>query len=178
MIFLDATFGASDTNTVHFGLHPEHDIAGQPLVRFGLFFFVWLMIAGWDPKDLPVGFIAACCAYWISLLLAPQRDWRLHYAPTAELSTRFLRGSIVAGFDVAMRVLRPDMHLAPGFVTASLIASPGYSRDAFCLYQSLQPGVLPTGTEGDVLVFHALDTAGPIPVNVAQDEALFEKAVA
>ncbi len=147
-------------------------------MRFGLFLFVWLMIAGWDPKDLPVGFIAACGACWTSLLLAPQRKWRLRYAPTVELLIRFLRGSIVAGFDVAMRVLRPDMHLAPGFVTASLIASPSYSRDAFCLYQSLQPGVLPAGAEGDVLMLHALDTGNPIPEIVAQDEALFERAVA
>lgn len=146
-------------------------------MRFGLFFFVWLMIAGWDPKDLPVGFIAACGACWISLRLAPQREWRLRLAPTVELLTRFLRGSIIAGFDVAMRVLRPDMRLAPGFVTASLITSPSYSRDAFCLYQSLQPGVLPTGAEGDTLMLHALDNGSEIAAMVARDEALFEKAV-
>lgn len=146
--------------------------------RLVFFFCLWLMTAGWQPKDLPIGFLAACGALWISLLLAPPRGVRLRPAPLVALLARFLRGSIVAGFDVAIRALTPRLRLAPGFVTYPLNVPAGDARNALCFYESLQPGVLPTGAENDALMMHCLDVTQPIAAGVAQDEALFRKATA
>jgi multicomponent Na+:H+ antiporter subunit E len=148
------------------------------LWRVAFFFSLWLMTAGWQPKDLPVGIVAACGASCLSLALAPPRDVRLRVAPIFALVVRFLRGSIVAGFDVAFRALASRLRLAPGFVSYPLDISAGDARNVFCFYQSLQPGVLPTGIEGDVLMIHGLDVSQPIAATVAQDEALFKKATA
>jgi len=146
--------------------------------RLIFFFCLWLMLAGWSPKDLPIGFIAACGALWWSLLLAPPRGIRLRPAPLVGLLARFLRGSVVAGVDVAIRALTPRLRLAPGFVTYPLSVPVGGARDAFCFYESLQPGFLPTGTKGDALVIHCLDVTQSIVDSVARDEALFKKATA
>jgi multicomponent Na+:H+ antiporter subunit E len=136
------------------------------------------MTAGWRPKDLLIGFIAACGAVWLSLLLAPSRGVRLRPAPLGELLARFLRGSIVAGFDIAIRALTPRLRLAPGFVAYPLNVPAGDARNAFCFYESLQPGVLPTGAEDGALMMHCLDITQPIAASIAQDEVLFMKATA
>jgi multicomponent Na+:H+ antiporter subunit E len=148
------------------------------LGRLTFFLVLWLMTAGWQPKDLPIGVLAACGAAWVSMLLTPPRDGRLRPAPLVALVARFLRGSIVAGFDVAIRALTPRLRLAPGFVTFPLSVPAGGARDAFCFYESLQPGVLPTGAENDGLMMHCLDVTQPIAAGVARDEALFRKATA
>ncbi|WP_374547679.1 Na+/H+ antiporter subunit E [Rhodoblastus sp.] len=145
--------------------------------RFAFFVGLWLMIAGWSPKDLPVGVAAAAGAVWISLVLAPPGDLRPHFAPLVVLVFRFLRGSIVAGLDVARRALAPRIDIEPGFVACPLTIPPGFARNAFCLHQSLQPGSLPTGAEGDRLMVHALDMSQPIAARLAEDEALFDKAL-
>jgi multicomponent Na+:H+ antiporter subunit E len=144
--------------------------------RLALFFGLWLMIAGWTAKDLPVGLVTAGGAVWISLKLLPPGDARPRFAPLSALVLRFLQGSIFAGFDVARRALSPRLDLNPGFVACPLTLPPGESRNAFCLYQSLQPGTLPTGAEGGTLQVHALDMSQPVAANLAADEALFKKA--
>jgi multicomponent Na+:H+ antiporter subunit E len=144
--------------------------------RLALFFGLWLMIAGWTAKDLPVGLVTAAGAVWISLWHLPPGDARPRFAPLAALALRFLRGSIFAGFDVARRALAPRLDLNPGFVACPLTLPPGESRNAFCLYQSLQPGTLPTGAEGGVLQVHALEMSQSVATHLAADEALFKQA--
>ena len=145
--------------------------------RLAFFFALWLMIAGWSVKDLPVGLVAAGGATWISLALLPAKGFRPHPAALAALLGRFLRGSVVAGVDVARRALSPRLDLAPGFIACPLTLPPGPARNAFCLHQSLQPGTLPTGADGGDLLVHGLDIRQPIAANLASDEALFKEAI-
>lgn len=145
--------------------------------RLAFFFALWLMIAGWSVKDLPVGLVAASGATWISLALLPAGGFRPRPAALAALLGRFLRGSAVAGVDVARRALSPRPDLAPGFVGCPLTLPPGLARNAFCLHQSLQPGTLPTGAQADSLLVHGLDIRQPIAANLAFDEALFKEAI-
>jgi multicomponent Na+:H+ antiporter subunit E len=148
----------------------------SPAARLFLFFGLWLMIAGWTAKDLPIGLVTAGGAVWISLRLLPPGGAHPRIAPLCALVLRFLRGSIFAGFDVARRALAPRLDLKPGFVACPLTVPPGESRNAFCLYQSLQPGTLPTGAEGETLLVHALDISQPVAASLAADETLFKKA--
>jgi multicomponent Na+:H+ antiporter subunit E len=144
--------------------------------RLAFFCCLWLMVAGVNPKDLPIGLIAAVGSLWVSLAVAPPNGDAHRLLPMLKLAGRFLRGSVVAGFDVAFRALAPRMKLTPGFVTYPLGISAGDARNAFCFYQSLQPGLLPTGVEGNGLMIHGLDTTQPVLTNIARDEALFEEA--
>ena len=145
--------------------------------RFVFFIGVWLMIAGWKEEDLPVGVVAAALALWISLSLLPPTALRPRLAPLAKLCLQFLSGSIVAGMDVARRALLPRLDLHPGFVAVPFTLPPGAARNAFLVYQSLQPGTSPTSAEGEVFQVHCLDTLQPIAASIAADEALFKRAI-
>ena len=146
-------------------------------VRFVFFLGVWLMIASWKAEDLPVGLVASALALWISLSLLPPSVVRPRLAALAKLSLRFLGSSIIAGVDVARRALLPRLDLRPGFVAVPLTVPPGVARNAFLVYQSLQPGTSPTSAEGEMLQVHGLDISQPIAAAIMADEALFKKAI-
>jgi multicomponent Na+:H+ antiporter subunit E len=146
-------------------------------VRFVFFLSVWLMIAGWKEEDLLVGLVASALALWISLSLSPPTVVRPRLAALAKLSVRFLSSSIIAGADVARRALLPRLDLRPGFVAVPLTLPPGADRNAFLVYQSLQPGTSPTSAEGEMLQVHCLDISQPIAATIVADETLFKKAI-
>jgi multicomponent Na+:H+ antiporter subunit E len=145
--------------------------------RFVFFYCIWLIVADWKLTDLPIGIAAAALALWISLTLLPPEPANLHLAPFARLSFRLLSCSILAGVDVARRALLPRLDLRPGFIVAPLTLQSGGTHNVFLLYQSLQPGTLPTGVEGDHLQVHCLDISQPVIEAIEADEALFEKVI-
>jgi multicomponent Na+:H+ antiporter subunit E len=151
---------------------------GTVVWRAVLFFAFWLMISGNNIADIPVGLATVAAATWTSLRLLPAGNARLRPLPLALLVLRFLRQSIVSGFEVAWRALDPSLPLRPGFVTYSLRLPPGGSRSAFCAFSSLLPGTLPTGTDEDgALLIHCLDVDQPVTANIAAEEALFMRAL-
>jgi multicomponent Na+:H+ antiporter subunit E len=145
--------------------------------RLAFFFLVWLMVAGWSAWDFPVGAAAAAGASWISLKLLPSGNARVRAGPVFLLVARLLRGSLVAGFDVARRALAPRPDLRPGFVSCPLALPQGAARDVFCLLQSLMPGTLPTGAEEGRALVHGLDLSQPIAENFAAEERLFKRTI-
>jgi multicomponent Na+:H+ antiporter subunit E len=145
--------------------------------RFVFFLSVWLMIAGWRQEDLPVGLVASALAVWISLSLLPPTVVRPRLAELAKLSLRFLSCSIIAGMDVARRALLPQLDLRPGFVDVLFTLPPGAARNAFLIYQGLQPGTSPTSAEGEILHVHCLDISQPVAAAIVADEVLFKKAI-
>lgn len=147
------------------------------LARFVFFFVAWLAIANWKDEDLAVGFVASALALWISLSLVPPTAARLRLVRLARLSLRFLGNSIIAGVDVARRALLPRLDLRPGFVVVPMTLPPGGTRNAFLVYESLQPGTSPVGVDGEMLQVHCLDTSQPAAAAVKADEALFKAAV-
>jgi len=145
--------------------------------RFTLFLGVWLMIANWSQDDLPIGLASSLLALWISLSLLPPTAIRPRLALLAKLNFRFLICSIIEGVDVARRALLPRLNLRPGFIAVPFSLPPGFTRNAFLVYSSLQPGTLPTSAEGEVLRVHGLDISQPIAASIEADEALFKKAM-
>ena len=86
------------------------------LVRTGSFFCFWVIMAGTKPADLVAGLVAALIATAVSLRLLSLRQGRLRPVLLGRMTLRFLRQSVVAGFDVAWRALHPRLPLRPGFV--------------------------------------------------------------
>jgi multicomponent Na+:H+ antiporter subunit E len=137
------------------------------------FFGFWLVLTGADAADLAAGSIAAVAATWTSLRLMPAQQWRLRPIKLAGLVLHFLRQSIAAGTDVALRALDPRLPLRPGFVVYQARLPPGTKRDAFCAIMSLLPGTLPCGpAEGNGLTIHCLDVTQPVVEQLAAEEAL------
>jgi multicomponent Na+:H+ antiporter subunit E len=142
------------------------------------FFGFWLVLTGADAADLAAGSIAAVAATWASLRLMPAQQWRLRPIKLAGLVLHFLRQSIAAGTDVALRALDPRLPLRPGFVVYQARLPPGTTRDAFCAIMSLLPGTLPCGpAEGNGLTIHCLDVTQPVVEQLAAEETLCMRAI-
>lgn len=148
------------------------------LARTAAFLGFWLILSGVSLPDLLVGALAAVAATWVSLLLFPPGQWRLHFAALAKLAFRFPYQSIVAGIDVAWRALDPRLPLRPGFVVYHPHLPPGSTRNAFCTMTSMMPGTLPCGPdEKDELVIHCLDVTRPVVEQLDIEEALLIRAL-
>jgi multicomponent Na+:H+ antiporter subunit E len=143
----------------------------------GLFLF-WLILAGPDVSNIPVGILATIMATWVSVLLLPPGTRRLDPLVLIRLLLRFPRQSISAGIDTARRALDPRLPLRPGFVVYRPRLPPGPAQSAFCTITSLLPGTLPCGADerGD-LIIHCLDTGQPVAERLALEEALFMQAL-
>jgi multicomponent Na+:H+ antiporter subunit E len=149
------------------------------MVRLAGFFCLWLAIAGaGGTADLAVGVAAAAVATWASFALLPPGQWRLRPVALSGFVLRFLRQSIVAGVDVALRALSLRLPLQPGFVIYRPRLAPGPSLDVFCTVTSLLPGTLPSGPDGSGrLVVHCLDTSQPVAEQLAAEEAKLANAL-
>ncbi|MEJ0094886.1 MAG: Na+/H+ antiporter subunit E [Methylocella sp.] len=157
---------------------PQPRVRRAAAVRAAIFLAFWLMISGRDLAGLPIGAAAAAVAAWTSLRLLPPGASRLRPLALAQLTMRFLGQSVVAGTDVAWRALDPKLPLRPGFISYPLRVPAGEARNAFCALCSLLPGTLPTGTDGNgALLVHCLDVDQPVVANLAEDEALFVRAL-
>lgn len=152
------------------------DRAGVIISRALAFFAIWLAITGWEPKDAIVGIVAAAASTWVSISLFPRLGPRVRPASVAALILHVLRGSIVAGFDVARRALSPTPDVRPGFVSFPLRIPPGKARNAFSALSSLQPGALPTGADDGALIVHCIDVTQPVRTALARDERRFMQA--
>src|SRR5215475_2367122 len=121
--------------------------------RAVLFFLFWLMIAGSDPADLPIGAATAALATWASLRLLPPARVRLRPWALAGFVLHFLVQSVRSGVQVAVLAFRPSMPIKPGFVTYRTDLSGG-TLSAFCALSSLLPGTLPMGSgePGELLI--------------------------
>ena len=140
-------------------------------------FALWLILAGINPVDMPMGALAAAAATWASLRLLPPGQLRLQPAALIRLAFRFLHQSVRAGFDVARRALDPRLPLRPGFVVFHPRLPIGLKRDAFCTMTSLLPGTLPVGPNGDGdVIVHCLDVTQPVTSQLVNEEALFARA--
>jgi len=145
--------------------------------RAALFFVFWLMIAGYDPADLPIGVATAVLATWASLRLMPPTDVRFRPRALAGFVLHFLGQSVRSGMQVAWLAFRPSMPIRPGFVTYRIHLSGG-TLSAFCALSSLLPGTLPTGGEeqGELLI-HCLDVYQPVAADLGREEALFGRVL-
>lgn len=149
------------------------------LWRAAPFLALWLiLVGGVDPADRPAGIIALVTATWASLRLLPPGDARPSPLAVIRLVLQFLRQSIVAGADIALRALDPRLPLRPGFVTYSANLSPGPALNAFCALTSLAPGTLPAGQNNDgAILVHCLDVGQPVVSQLVADERLFARAL-
>jgi multicomponent Na+:H+ antiporter subunit E len=153
-------------------------ILGSATYRAVGFFGFWLVLTDAGSGDLAAGLVAAVAATWASLRLMPAEQWNSNPINLARFVLHFLRQSIAAGTDVAMRALDPRLPLRPGFVVYQARFPPGTRRNAFCAIMSLLPGTLPCGpAEGNGLNIHCLDVTQPVVEQLAAEEALCVQAL-
>ena len=144
------------------------------LRRYAVYLALWLILIGFSVTDLAVGAVTAACATWVSVVLLPVNDRQISPLALARFCVRLPWQSLVAGADVARRVLDPRLPLQTGFITYATGLADGPGRNAFRAIMSLQPGTLPVSVakSGDMLI-HCLDTSQPIAAQLAEEEAWF-----
>ncbi|MTW18397.1 sodium:proton antiporter [Rhodoplanes serenus] len=146
------------------------------IVRTGLLFGLWTILAGTGVADLLVGTVVAALAARVSLNLLSPGPHRVDPATAARLSLRFLLQSVLAGLDVARRAFDPRLPLRPGFIVYPTAAPPGLFRSAFTAFTSLLPGTVPAGpapargADAGGIVYHCLDVDAPVAAQLAAEE--------
>ncbi|MEI6160883.1 MAG: Na+/H+ antiporter subunit E [Roseococcus sp.] len=143
--------------------------------RFALFLGLWLVLAG-GGSGLGFGLLAAGLATWASVRLTPGRMRIGDPLALLRLIGRSAAQALLAGADIARRAFDPRMPLQPGLVTHASALPEGAARDGFTALASLAPGALPAGTDGELVVVHALDTRLPVARDLAATEALYARA--
>jgi multicomponent Na+:H+ antiporter subunit E len=158
---------------------PTGSLRWNAAISRGLLFLIfWLALSRGNPDDLAAGLATTIVATWASLHLLPPRSSRFSLIALMTFAWRFLYQSIAAGIDVAWRALDPRLPLRTGFLTYQPRLSLGPERYAFRTVASLLPGTLPVGTDQDgALIIHCLDVSQPVLEQLAEDEAIFRRAL-
>lgn len=157
---------------------------GAILLRLVLFAGAWLAIAGTDPSSWIIGAPAVIAATWASLRLSRRDGGSPRLLAALIFVPFFLWQSLKGGLDVAWRVMRPLMRIAPGIHRYRLRLSNATARVVLLDTLSLLPGTLSADLRGDLLTVHALDASdgAALDADIAQLErrigALFGERLA
>lgn len=149
-----------------------------PFVRAAALFLVWLVLTDARLADMPVGLLAAFLGALASRSLAPQTLATPRAGALLAYCVRFLRQSVLAGFDIARRAFSPSLPLKPGMARFAPSLPPGAARTLFADLASMAPGTLPTGETADgSMEIHCLDTDIDAAAQLADDEARLKSAL-
>lgn len=94
---------------------------------------------------------------WLTCLLPSSRHWAPSPLRTLQFLPYFLWQSLIGGWDVATRALRPDLRIAPAFLPYTTRLPPGPARVFFFDTITLLPGTLSAELEEDRVVVHVVD---------------------
>ena len=140
------------------------------LLRTLLAAFCWWVISEGRSDAWLLGAPTVALAVAFSYSLQAPSSYRLSIAGLLAFWWYFTRQSLVAGVDVAKRILSPEMPIHPGEVTLDLHLPEGAPRWLLAMTLSLLPGTLSVRFEGNALVLHCLDIGDPIEVDVLNAE--------
>ncbi len=113
---------------------------------------------------------------WLSVLLFPPSIHRLHPLGLVQFIAYFLGHSVLAGVDVARRLLTPSLAITPGEITLSLRLPEGGPRWLLANTLSLMPGTLSVHFDNNLLTVHCLDTSVDIEAGVRRAESQVARA--
>lgn len=149
-------------------------MANANLRRLVLLVLVWWILVEGDPDGFAFGVPVILLALLLGHRLVPPARARPRLTGVARFLPYFLVQSVLGGWDVALRALRPRVDLDPGFVRHRLHLASEPARVLFVNLVSLLPGTLAARLEGDEVLVHVLDRRRP----VARDLDALEHRVA
>lgn len=148
-----------------------HSFGVATAARAACFTALWLVLMpSLKPGDLAVGAFAIAVATWSSLRLLPPATGGLRLGRLLLLAPYYLRASVLAGVDVALRAFSPTVRVQPGYVDYPVDFPPGLARNTYASITSLLPGTVPCSDEEGVLVYHCLDTSQPVLEQLRAEE--------
>ncbi|MCZ8104785.1 MAG: Na+/H+ antiporter subunit E [Burkholderiales bacterium] len=141
--------------------------------RSALLSVAWIILGRTGPVDLVVGIIVAVLVASVSLTLIPSAYRTVSINGIVRFALRFVARSLMAGVDVASRVLGTRVRVQPGILSMSCAVPNGVLRQFFSSLSSLQPGILPLGGSESAIRIHSLDIDVPVESEMAADAVAF-----
>ena len=141
------------------------------LQRVALMALLWWAVSEGDTRSWMVGIPVALAGAGASIALQGAAWWRVRPLAAARLAAWFLRRSLLAGTDVALRALSRRPRIAPAFVTLRTRLERLPSRVLLANMLSLVPGTLSTSLEGAAVHVHVLDREAPVEVELCELES-------
>ncbi len=140
----------------------DRDISPLPisygLYTLGLFSLIWFLLTGDDWNSWLVGLPVVVMASWSVLRLGSPSEGQFHLMGVLKFLPYFIWESVLGGVDVASRVIRPKMRIAPGFLEYRMQLTHPSARRLFVNSLSLLPGTLAADLHGESVHIHTLDT--------------------
>lgn len=144
---------------------------GAMAARAACFSVLWLVLMpSLKPGDLAVGAFAISAATWSSLHLLPPAMGGLRLGRLLLLTPYYLRASVLAGVDVALRAFGPTVRVQPGYIDYPVDFPPGPARNTYASITSLLPGTVACSDDEAVVVYHCLDTSQPVIEQLRAEE--------
>lgn len=145
--------------------------------RFLTVLALWWVLAEGDAAALAAGSMVAALAAAVSVRTFPRGRHRLRWRAVPAFALYFIGRSIVAGVDVARRLLAPSLPIVPAVIPVPLELPDGAPRWLLANTLSLLPGTLSVELHGDRLELHCLDrnadVAGAVHLAEARVAGLF-----
>ena len=139
--------------------------AGAWVTRFALLAALWWVVteaAGGWAFGLPLAALVATASLW----LTPPTRHRLLIRHLAPFAAWFVGQSMLAGWDVARRILHPALPLRPAVLRLPLALPEGAPTWWLMLTLSLLPGTLSVQLDGRTLELHCLDEGIDVAASV------------
>lgn len=137
-------------------------LAGEVVGRFLLLLVLWWVLVEGQAAALVPGVAVAALAVLVSVRAFSTRVYRLRWRAVPSFAVFFIGNSVVAGLDVARRLLVPSLPIAPGTVTVELRIPEGAPRWLLANTLSLLPGTLSVELHEQRLEVHCLDAGADI----------------
>lgn len=139
-------------------------------LRAGALYLVWWVLTEGDPSGLWIGAAIALMVALFSCRLHPPSRYALRPVGVLVFSGYFILRSVVAGLDVARRLLSPSLPINPGYVVVKTSLPDGGPRWLLANTLSLMPGTLSVRLQDASLELHCLDLDLPIDEDVRSTE--------
>lgn len=139
-------------------------------LRTGVLYLVWWAMTEGDPSGLGPGAVIVVLAGMISCRLYPPSGYTLHPVGVLVFAGYFVSRSVVAGVDVARRLLSPSVPVNPGYLTIESNLPEGGPRWLLANTLSLMPGTLSVRLQDASVELHCLDLDQPIDQDVRAAE--------
>ncbi|QIB65038.1 Na+/H+ antiporter subunit E [Kineobactrum salinum] len=141
------------------------------LTRSLALYLLWWVLAEGERSGFVFGAVAAALVALLSLRIFGASAWSLRPWRLLRFAGYFVGLSVVAGLDVARRLLTPSLPVNPGCCSLITSLPPGGPRWLLANTLSLLPGTLTVTLDGEQLKLHCLDSASPVEASVRRTEA-------
>ncbi len=136
---------------------PDAQLARRLTVTAVLLFALWAVLVEGDAVALAVGVPIVLLATAAGLLVFEPREHRGVALPLLRIAPRLAWLSLVSGFDVATRALRPSLPIDPDLVDYRLDEPDERIAVALAYAATVLPGTLAAEVEPERLRLHVID---------------------